>query len=525
MQPEKLNYGYLIFQSMNAAIGFLVLGYSFSYFNVFTKITHQQYLHYDKHVIKNEDLFNSLVSGLIPFGAIFGSIMINPLASKGRRLAMMVTNLVLVLGVCITLIFDMYALIIGRLIIGLWVGAYVTVCPLYISEIAPPSISGSLGSFNQMGAVTGVLFGFTIAFAVPLPDDKDAKTTKIWRLVFAIPAIFGIVQFLLLLLVFRKDTPLFLMKKEAKNNKVINDPSQQEDDVVNSQQRISPPQDSIHEVPEIPSENQEENLSSENSNKTPKIPSSPEGKLLNSPLPSMMTKQSSTQNAPKEDQSGKAPWSAHYKKALLICSLISVFHQTTGINGVIFFSNEIFTDGEDGNDAEMRARLGTFFIGIVGCLGTFTVIFMLKWTGRVILMSVGEVVLGTWLLLSGIMALADVPEAIILFTLVFIFFFNISIGPILWLYSSEVLDEFGCSIVGLINMLFTWIFGTFSNLGKFLECYRNYFNSESLVVKLFSHIYRVQVSNSSRNVFRASSNPGTVLPVSDLLCKRDKREN
>jgi len=64
------------------------LGYCFGYFNSLTGIVHQQYVHEDKPRIKDEDLFNSLVSGLIPLGAIPGSLLINPLAVKGRRLSL-----------------------------------------------------------------------------------------------------------------------------------------------------------------------------------------------------------------------------------------------------------------------------------------------------------------------------------------------------------------------------------------------------------------------------------------------------
>ena len=68
---------------------------------------------------------------------------------------------------------------------------------------------------------------------------------------------------------------------------------------------------------------------------------------------------------------------------------------------------------------------------------------------------------------SAIASLVDTQILIIGLTFIFVFMFNNGIGPILWIYSSEILDDYGCSITGVINMLFTWIFGTFSNLGKY----------------------------------------------------------
>jgi hypothetical protein len=59
--------------------------------------------------------------------------------------------------------------------------------------------------------------------------------------------------------------------------------------------------------------------------------------------------------------------------------LLSAFHQFTGINGVIFNSNQIFTQGMTGLEAEKAARLGTFFLGVVGFLGEIIIhIFIFK---------------------------------------------------------------------------------------------------------------------------------------------------
>lgn len=54
-------------------------------------------------------------------------------------------------------------------------------------------------------------------------------------------------------------------------------------------------------------------------------------------------------------------------------------------------------------------------------------------------------------------------------TLIFILGFNTGMGPVMFIYTSEILDGPGCSIVGFLNMLFTWIFGSFTNLGKHLK--------------------------------------------------------
>ena len=49
-------------------------------------------------------------------------------------------------------------LIIGRLIIGFNCGLNTSLVPMYISEIAPLTLRGGLGTVNQLGCTVGILF-------------------------------------------------------------------------------------------------------------------------------------------------------------------------------------------------------------------------------------------------------------------------------------------------------------------------------------------------------------------------------
>lgn len=119
----------------------------------------------------------------------------------------------------------------------------------------------------------------------------------------------------------------------------------------------------------------------------------------------------------------------------------------------------------------MRARVGTLFVGIAALLGVAASIPLLRYFKRTTFIKTGEIIMGTCLLASGIMALLNYQFMIIILTMIFVFGFNCGLGPILYIYSSETLDSYGCSVVGLINMFMTWIFGTFTNLGTFFIGY------------------------------------------------------
>jgi len=47
---------------------------------------------------------------------------------------------------------------------------------------------------------------------MPLPDDKEALTTGLWRIVFVLPGVFAAIQIFMLVFFFRFDTPLFYKK-------------------------------------------------------------------------------------------------------------------------------------------------------------------------------------------------------------------------------------------------------------------------------------------------------------------------
>ena len=126
----------------------------------------------------------------------------------------------------------------------------------------------------------------------------------------------------------------------------------------------------------------------------------------------------------------------------------------------------IFLLGDETNSAEEKARIGTFLVGVFGVLGTLWSGPLLKYFGRKTMFLWGDTIQALCLFFSAIFVIADLIIGNIILTLIFFFAFNIGYGPWLWIYSSEILDSYGWSIVGLLNMLNTWIFGTFSNLGK-----------------------------------------------------------
>ena len=179
---------------------------------------HSQFVYYDKAPIKDKDLFNSIVSGLVPFGGLFGNVLAGFIQNKGRRLTLIALSSLFTVSVGISMIFDMYALFVARFLMGVAVGGYNTTAPLFISEFAPISLMGMLSSLVQIQGNIGTTIAFAVAFAAPYSDDADVNTNQNWRLIYALPALFSLTQFVLFVAVFRYDTPKFYKDRGDKRN-------------------------------------------------------------------------------------------------------------------------------------------------------------------------------------------------------------------------------------------------------------------------------------------------------------------
>ena len=73
--------------------------------------------------------------------------------------------LTLVVGGLI-LIPNAYVLFVCRLIQGILGGFYLTIIPLYVREITPVEIYGSLGAINQCMAASGCFMGYLVKYVV-----------------------------------------------------------------------------------------------------------------------------------------------------------------------------------------------------------------------------------------------------------------------------------------------------------------------------------------------------------------------
>ena len=142
-----------------------------------------------------------------PFGALTAGSVVD---SRGRRNGMaIVTYLFLFGGLLQTFARNMYYIIAARFIIGVASGFSSVLVPIYLGELAPPTLRGTLGTLTQFCMVIGIFASDLLAFPF--------ATEGSWRILFSMTALGAIVQ--LFCLPFLIESPRWLLSRDRASRK------------------------------------------------------------------------------------------------------------------------------------------------------------------------------------------------------------------------------------------------------------------------------------------------------------------
>ncbi|KIW17740.1 hypothetical protein PV08_04935 [Exophiala spinifera] len=135
-----------------------------------------------------------LVQSIFTIGGLFGACFSGFIATKfGRLFAIKWLTFFLGMGpIAEALANKMWVLTMGRALSGLGAGAATVVCPIYISEIAPPDKRGLFGAFTQVQINSGILLAQFLGYFL-------SKNTK-WRWILATAGFIAAVAFIGLML-------------------------------------------------------------------------------------------------------------------------------------------------------------------------------------------------------------------------------------------------------------------------------------------------------------------------------------
>ena len=201
-----MKYIWLYVVAIVASLGGLLSGYD-------TGVISGALLFINETWILPDTLQGFLVSSVL-IGAVLGAATNGVLADMfGRKKIIMATAVIFIAGsIMCAFAPNVYVLIISRIFVGFAVGIVNFVVPLYLSEISPKQLRGTLVSLYQWAITAGILFSYFINAAF-------AQAVYNWRWMLFAGVLPGLILFVGMCLM--SDTPRWLVSKnrddEAKN--------------------------------------------------------------------------------------------------------------------------------------------------------------------------------------------------------------------------------------------------------------------------------------------------------------------
>ena len=93
---------------------------------------------------------------------------------------------------------SVYYLVAGRFLYGIFMTMSLAMTPTFLnkmSKIYDPSIKGTLGSFNQLLIVCGMIVSYMMAYILPRTIEKNDLWDGIkWRLYIGMPIVFILIR-------------------------------------------------------------------------------------------------------------------------------------------------------------------------------------------------------------------------------------------------------------------------------------------------------------------------------------------
>jgi len=159
----------------------------------------------------NKTLKEMIITPSFTLGCMGGTIFVYFIMDRiGRSKSLKLSSLIYFVGILVQIIFDkIYTLCIGRFIAGIASGIATTLCPVFIAEISPKQIRGTLGIVNSLGLQLGkTLACFYETLCLKLIIGHPEAQWRIAISGLAIPS-----TIFLLIVWFLPETPRYLLMK------------------------------------------------------------------------------------------------------------------------------------------------------------------------------------------------------------------------------------------------------------------------------------------------------------------------
>eukprot|EP00559_Dactyliosolen_fragilissimus_P003425 CAMPEP_0184858844 /NCGR_PEP_ID=MMETSP0580-20130426/3880_1 /TAXON_ID=1118495 /ORGANISM="Dactyliosolen fragilissimus" /LENGTH=714 /DNA_ID=CAMNT_0027355169 /DNA_START=2155 /DNA_END=4299 /DNA_ORIENTATION=- len=345
-----------------------------------------------------------------PFGA---NIAGNLADTRGRRGALLINTWLFLLGGLIqTLAIDMFSIIIARFIIGFASGFSSVLVPIYLGELAPPTLRGMLGTLTQFALVLGILVSDLLAFPLASPLK--------WRILFSVTAIVAIIQ--LFCAPWLLETPRWLLNRDTNSRKARY--------IIKQLRGFRTYEEVETEVGHFVSAIQAQTMKqhqNQNANNAPPTNHNNSNQKKQTDNNSNSNNNTTTIMELFQDKS--------VRLLVISCLVLQMSQQLCGINAVFYYSTSFF-EGVIDNPLD-----GTTIVGGVNVLATYVALLLMDVVGRrtlILWSSGGMFVCCIFIVLS---LLKYFPNIVALIAVnLYVSFFEIGLGPIPWLIVAEMFD-------------------------------------------------------------------------------------
>jgi SP family facilitated glucose transporter-like MFS transporter 3 len=353
-----------------------------------------------------------------PFGAAVAGKMAD---SRGRRGALLIDIWTFLIGGLLqTMAIDMFSIILARFIIGFASGLSSVLVPIYLGELAPPSLRGTFGTLTQFALVGGILVADLLAFVFATED--------LWRCLFAVTCFVAVVQ--LISAPFLLESPRWLLSRDPNSRrartiiKKLRGLRYDHEVNVEAEHYISASQ--CQKCDET-----DEHGLPVNSNSNINING---GVGQNNPPGSNDNHQTDGQGSAFLEM-----WrDKNVTLLLLSCIGLQMAQQLCGINAVFYYSTSFFQGVID------NPMVGTTIVGFVNFVATYVAMLLMDRVGRrtLILVSSGGMFFCCILIVLALKGFFSNMMAVVAVNL-YVTFFELGLGPIPFLLGKFMLCHFG----------------------------------------------------------------------------------
>ncbi len=347
-----------------------------------------------------------IVVSVMMFGAALGALCSGPMSSSlGRRKSLLLGALLFIVGsLGCAIAHNLEILVVSRFVLGLAVGIASFTAPLYLSEIAPERIRGSMISMYQLMITIGILAAFL--------SDTALSGGGHWRWMLGVITFPAIVLFVGVLTL--PESPRWLAMKD-KHELAVNVLKL----LRNSDQEA---RDELEQIRE-----------------------------------SVKMKQRGLQ---------LFRHNPHFRRSTFLGVLLQFMQQFTGMTVIMYYAPKIFEIA--GFTSTREQMWGTVIAGLTNVLATFIAIGLVDRWGRKPILKLGFSVMAICMGILGYMFFSGIHGATEQYTavtvlLIFIVGFAMSAGPLIWVLCSEIQPlagrDFGVTCSTMANWIANMIIG------------------------------------------------------------------